>query len=141
MTRPCQKHHVIPSDLSLLTNVRQEINDLLSRFDYPKNTVFAIRLAVDEALCNAIKHGNRCDKSKNITVDYQIDDNRFTMSVEDEGEGFKATDIPDPTADENLTKTSGRGVMLIELYMTKVTYNDRGNIITISKDKTCTKPA
>ena len=141
MNRHSQKHHVIPSDLSQLAAIRSEINQQLSLYNYPENTVFAIRLAVDEALCNAIKHGNKQDSTKNITVDYDINDKRFTMTVEDQGEGFTPKDIPDPTADENLTKTSGRGVMLIQLYMTNVKYNTKGNIITISKDKSCIKPA
>ena len=141
MTRPSQKHHVIPSDLAQVGALRTEISEQLSTYEYPKNTAFAIRLAVDEAICNAIKHGNKLDQSKNVTIDYTIDNDKFTMTVEDQGEGFTPANVPDPTAEENLTKTSGRGVMLIDLYMTNVTYNNKGNIITITKDKSCKKPA
>ncbi len=140
MNAPLKQHHVLSSDLANLTPLRQEVIQKLSEYDYPDNTVFAIRLAVDEALCNAIKHGNHQDKSKSIIVDYAIDHERFVMSVEDQGQGFRIKDVPDPTAKENLVKPSGRGVMLIDLYMTQVKYNQKGNQITITKDKNCPKP-
>ncbi len=58
------------------------------------------------------------------------------IEIEDEGEGFDVADIPDPTADENLERPCGRGLMLMRAFMTSITYNERGNRVVLVKDKT-----
>lgn len=90
---------------------------------------FAIQLALDEALANAIKHGNCDDPDKKVAVEYHVDASRFEARVRDEGCGFDPEDVPDPTAEENLNRPHGRGVLLMRAYMDEVSYSDRGRCV------------
>ena len=69
---------------------------------YDRASCFALRLALEEALTNAIRHGNRSNPQKNVTVQYQVDSGRVVIEVEDQGEGFDPQAVPDPTRVENL---------------------------------------
>lgn len=129
--------------LHTLTEVPQAQEAMLSEVEqrgFAREAVFAIRLALDEALTNAIRHGNGGDPSKAVTVRYDLDDDRFRVTVCDEGPGFNPGQIPDPTLAENLERPHGRGVMLMNAYMTEVSFNASGNCVTLVKDKTCRKP-
>jgi serine/threonine-protein kinase RsbW len=102
---------------------------------YSADVCFAIRLALEEALINAIKHGNRFDPHKRIRILAEVGDRRTAITIEDEGEGFRPEALPDPTADENLEKPGGRGIMLMRAYMDQVTYNQRGNQVVMVKNR------
>lgn len=132
---------VIPSKLTELPAVQQAIIDDAQRHGFGKDEVFAIRLALDEAISNAIHHGNQGDPAKTVTIEYAVDDQTVTIDVTDQGPGFQRDTLPDPTLEENLTTPHGRGVMLIEAYMTEVRYNQSGNHITMVKRKGCKLPA
>lgn len=106
---------------------------------------FGIRLGLDEAMINAIKHGNKY--SGEIKVSYSDFGEYVRVKIEDSGEGFNPSSVPDPVAIENLEKPSGRGIMLMKAYAQRVEYNSKGNCVTldfyrkpnekkISKDKT-----
>ena len=124
---------VIPSDLIAARDVVGELLDEAEAAGYTEGVCFAIRLALEEALSNAIKHGNCYDPAKKIKVCAELDQRRASVSVADEGEGFDPADVPDPTADENIEKPSGRGIMLMRAYMDDVVYNRRGNEVRITK--------
>lgn len=95
--------------------------------------IFHVRLALDEALANAVKHGNRMDPSKQIHLRCVIHDQRVEITIEDEGEGFDLTSVPDPMQKENLTKPGGRGLLLMRSFMTDIRYNLAGNCVTLVK--------
>ncbi|MBR0224605.1 MAG: ATP-binding protein [Thermoguttaceae bacterium] len=95
--------------------------------------VFAIRLALDEAVANAIEHGNRRDPDKKVRLSAEISGERILVSIQDEGPGFNFDAIKDPTLDENLELPQGRGLFLIRNFMTHVWHNDKGNIIYMEK--------
>ena len=120
---------VITTDLKAARKVAEQVLKEARAFGYPEEAVFAIKLAMEEALINAIKHGNRNDAAKRICVEFDIGPRRAVLQVTDEGEGFRPEDLPDPTADENLECPSGRGVMLMRAYMDKVEFNSRGNAV------------
>jgi serine/threonine-protein kinase RsbW len=107
---------------------------VLENKGYGERNIFAVKLALEEAVINAIKHGNELDDTKKVTVSFYIDEDRALISVADEGPGFKPDDVPDPTDDENLLATSGRGLALIRAYMDEVRFNDKGTEITMVKD-------
>lgn len=102
----------------------QILDDVRSK-GFSGNNFFAINLALEEALTNAIRHGNRHDPNKKIHVEAKVTPRRAEFLIEDEGPGFDRKSIPDPTTEENLEKCSGRGILLIEAYMSSVTW-DRG---------------
>jgi serine/threonine-protein kinase RsbW len=124
---------LIPSDLLATRQPEQEIIDALQRFDYPEQALFAIKLALEEALVNAIKHGNQCDPAKRITIRYDVNPARAIITVADQGTGFCPASVPDCTADENLNRPSGRGIMLMRSYMDQVHYSRRGNMVRMIK--------
>jgi serine/threonine-protein kinase RsbW len=121
-------------------NVMQSIVAAVESHGYSEGAVFAVRLALDEALSNAIRHGNQNNPKKTVTVEYEVTDDQARISICDEGPGFTPADLPDPTLDENLERPHGRGVMLIQAYMTEVSYNDKGNCVTMVKHRTCQLP-
>jgi serine/threonine-protein kinase RsbW len=123
----------IPSDTAEGMAVQERVLGALDRLEFSPRDVFGIRLALEEALVNAIKHGNRLDPQKQVRISCWIDRHRIEIRIEDEGRGFRPADIPDPTADENLEKPSGRGIMLMRAFMDSIEYNDRGNCVTLKK--------
>ena len=92
-----------------------------------------MQLALEEGLANAIKHGNKMDPDKQVTVECFLNEDVVRVVIKDEGEGFDIDDVPDPTLPENLDKPSGRGVMLMKAFMDDVIYNDSGNQLTFIK--------
>jgi serine/threonine-protein kinase RsbW len=123
----------IPSDLAEARRLQSQIEEALQATAYTEHDIFAIRLALEEALVNAIKHGNQLDPEKNVRVSYQVTADKFFVQITDEGPGFDPNDVPDPTLPENLEKGCGRGVFLIREFMTDVTYHGRGNVVSMSK--------
>jgi serine/threonine-protein kinase RsbW len=107
---------------------------------YDQSQVFGIKLALEEALTNAIKHGNAFDESKFVHVEYEVDSERLKVTVCDEGPGFHPETVPDPTLDENLNRPCGRGVMLMQCYMTDVSFNEAGTCVTMVKRRDCRLP-
>lgn len=125
---------VVPNNLRAAKASEDRIMGDLARHGYPEESLFAIKLALEEALTNAVKHGNRNDASKRLVVKFRVDNQRAVIMVRDEGQGFAIDDVPDPTADENLERPNGRGIMLMQAYMTKVQYNSVGNEVWMLKE-------
>jgi len=100
---------------------------------YTEEDIFAMRLSMEEALLNAIRHGNTKDQQKKITLRYCVNEQQIDIYVADEGSGFDPMKIADPTLPENLERPNGRGVMLMRAYMNLVEYNDIGNVVHMVK--------
>lgn len=121
------------SCLDRARQVEQEILASCEKHHFPEADIFAIKLALEEALVNAVKHGNKLDRCKMVKVNYHITDQRADIVIEDQGCGFNPAELPDPTADENLEMCSGRGILLMRAYMTSVVFNPQGNKVTLTK--------
>jgi len=106
---------------------------LLKECGWDEQEIFGLHLAIEEAVVNAIKHGNQYDQTKNVRLCYEVSAERFHLQIEDEGSGFSPEDVPDPTDDDNLETPSGRGLMLMRAFMTDVAYNESGNCVTLVK--------
>lgn len=128
------REHVIPSDLNEARRVQEEIGALLQTA-FGEHDLFAIRMAVEEALVNAIKHGNQMDPGKSVRVVYALTHDNFQVHITDEGPGFNPEDVPDPTAPENLERPCGRGLLLIRHYMSDVSFRDGGKTISMFKHR------
>ena len=126
---------VIPSSLRAAREVEDCIIGRIETLGYSPQCAFAIRLALEEAMVNAHKHGNRGDTSKEITVSFDINDDRAVIRVRDEGNGFDPGGVPDPTAPDRIPLPSGRGIMLMRAYLDEVTFNERGNEVQLVKEK------
>ena len=125
----------IPSDTSEAQEVQERIIAQLEQYEYAMRDVFSMRLAIEEAIVNAIKHGNKRDVEKKVHVSWSVNAQRVTVAVEDEGAGFKLEEVPDCTAEENLDKPSGRGIMLMRNFLSSIEYNDKGNRVTLVKER------
>jgi len=125
----------IASDLDAKRQVQERIMQEVARCGYDADDTFAIKLALEEALMNAMKHGNKLDRSKKVHVQAKISRRRAEITVEDEGPGFDRRSVPDPTTEENLCKCSGRGILLIEAYMNKVIWSKHGRRVKMIKLK------
>ncbi|MCC7423097.1 MAG: ATP-binding protein [Planctomycetaceae bacterium] len=123
----------IPSDTVQGQAVQERIVRMLETLDYPPRDVFGVRLALEEAIVNAIKHGNGMDPEKNVRIECSISSERVTIEIEDQGEGFVPSEVPDPTDFENLEKPCGRGLMLMRSFMNRIDFNETGNRVTIEK--------
>ena len=114
------------------------INHLLEQMrsvGFSDKELFGMRLALEEAIVNAIKHGNRCNPAKQVAIRYQLSEDQIVLEIEDEGAGFDPDGLPDPLAPENLERPGGRGVFLIRQYMSWVQYNEKGNCVTFCKKR------
>ena len=123
----------IPSDLAASRDVHKTIMDLVEAQRYDEQSTFAIRLALEEGLMNAIKHGNKHDPKKTVHVEAKVTPKSTEITIEDQGKGFHREDVPDPCAVENLLKCSGRGILLMEAYMDKVEYSNGGRRVRMVK--------
>jgi len=124
---------VIPSDLAEASQIQEIMERQLEQSDFDDKEIFGIRLAFEEAVVNAIKHGNQMDRRKHVQVRYRILADRFEAVVADEGPGYDPTDLRDPLAEENLERPSGRGLFLIKHYMTEVVVHAPGNRVAMCK--------
>ncbi|MDY6912918.1 MAG: ATP-binding protein [Planctomycetota bacterium] len=124
---------VIFSDLKAAREVEEKVLCEVAACGYSEASCFAIKLAIEESLNNAIRHGNGYDSNKRVRVGCQIDPQRVCIIVADEGDGFDPASVPDPTANENLEKPHGRGIMLMQAYMDEVHFNKKGNEVRLIK--------
>jgi serine/threonine-protein kinase RsbW len=132
------RQFVIQSDLEEARRLQDEIEAVV-RTAFEEHEAFAIKMAIEEALVNAIKHGNQMDQGKVVRGLYALGPERFDIRITDEGPGFNPDDVPDPTAPENLERPCGRGLLLIRYYMSEVTFQDNGRTIAMCKLRNGTK--
>ncbi len=123
----------IPSVLDLMHSILEYLTKRVEKLGVVNPERSNLFVALDEAFVNAVKHGNKFDAGKNIRIVADITPEEARFTIEDEGEGFDVSTIPDPTDIENLFKTSGRGVMFMYNIMDEVIYNSKGNRITMVK--------
>ncbi len=124
---------VIPSDPVEARRIQDDIERALIACSFDEREIFSIRLALEEALVNAIKHGNQMDRTKKVRIHYCVNPERFDINIADEGHGFDPDDVPDPMAIENLERPCGRGLLLMRHYMTEVIFHPPGNHLSMSK--------
>jgi len=130
------KSVVIKSSQSAVERLCSQLLEAAVANNFDGDDIFAIHLALEEALLNAIQHGNKEDVVRQITVEYLITPAKFDISIADEGAGFDPDAVPDPRCEENLRKCCGRGLLLMRSYMDAVEYNETGNCVHMVKHKT-----
>lgn len=111
----------------------KEIVTQMSAAGWSEKLQLDVHLCLEEALMNAIKHGNSNDPKKSVFLKVWLSKELLRIEINDEGPGFDIDDVPDPCCAENLTKTSGRGLMLLRHYMDVVQYSKKGNSLFLEK--------
>jgi serine/threonine-protein kinase RsbW len=123
----------IPSVVELLNPILSYLTERVEKLGVIDSSTSNLFVALDEAFANAIRHGNKLDPSKMVRIAADLSVEEASFTIEDEGEGFDVSSIPDPRDPMNLMKASGRGVFFISSIMDEVRYNERGNKITMVK--------
>lgn len=126
----------IPSDIRYIEDVLNYLNSRLVELEIIAPDDPDIMIALDEAIANAIKHGNRNDPRKKVTVIAELSAKGARFRIRDEGPGFSFKEVPDPTHPSRLMKPCGRGLLLINHLMDRVSHNKRGNEIRMFKRST-----
>ncbi|MBI3448398.1 MAG: ATP-binding protein [Acidobacteria bacterium] len=118
-------------------NLVHAANDEVCRLlDFDEDTTMNLSLALHEATVNAIKHGNRLDSSKTVSVIFQMRPGELEVTIRDQGNGFDAARPEDPRAARNLEKTNGRGLFLMRSFMDRVEFRHvpgEGMVVSLMK--------
>lgn len=123
---------VLGSDLSELGKVEAFVKQIVHSSKANGELADSIMLLLSEAATNAIIHGNKCQFQKKVYLEAYISNNEIIVTITDEGDGFNPKDVPDPLAEHNLLKTSGRGLYLMKEYADDVKYNEKGNQLVLT---------
>lgn len=123
----------LPSRLESVQEAARELAAYLAPLKLDEQIQFDLRLALSEAVANAIRYGNKLQPHQPVRLGFALSGGAVRIQVRDVGPGFDYRRLPDPTAPENLLKGSGRGVFLIHQFMDDVRFNARGNEITMVK--------
>jgi len=123
----------MPSEIRHMDGVLYYLNERMLKLGIVRSDDSEVLIALDEAIVNAIKHGNKCDprKAVHIVAEFSSDGARFTIS--DEGVGFVREDVPDPRDPCRLLEPNGRGLLLINHIMDEVCFNQMGNQLEMFK--------
>ena len=124
----------VPSEIKYIKKVSSGVLASLKAHNVRDDKAFEIKLCLEEAVRNAIVHGNHSDRKLSVRISYKIDGGRIEIDVEDEGKGFDHKALPDPTKSDNLMKNCGRGVYIIKKMMDKAEFNETGNKLTMTKN-------
>jgi len=122
------------SDIKNINLVERLIDDLSEKHDLHDDVYGKLLLSVVEAVNNAIVHGNKMDLEKDVVLEYAIDDAKIDFIITDMGEGFDYNNIPDPTKPENVEKTHGRGIFLMNHLADEIEFSKNGSIVKLSFD-------
>jgi serine/threonine-protein kinase RsbW len=127
-------HIQIPSQLKFIKGIAHNIIADAKLMGYDERELRdKIPVTVDEAVTNAIKHGNKFQEDKKVTIEVSMNTERIKIVVADEGDGFDVSAVPDPTDPMNFLKPSGRGILFMHIGMDTVRYNEKGNVLTLIK--------
>jgi serine/threonine-protein kinase RsbW len=122
----------IGSEISNLRIVEKAIDEVSAELGVKEDYYGKILVSTMEAVNNAIMHGNKADIKKYVEIEFLYEKKELFISVQDEGQGFKPKEIPDPTKPENIEKFHGRGVFLMSKLADSIIFNKRGNRVTMS---------
>ena len=110
----------LPSRIDTIATAAAAVAEFVGRSGISDEAAFGIDMAVREAVTNAVLHGNRQDDNKTVEIVLKSSPDAVEISVHDQGPGFNPEDVPDPTASENILKTSGRGIFFMRTFMDEV---------------------
>ena len=122
----------IPSLPDNVRIVESFIDNSKEKFKFNDDIYGNVMIAITEAVNNAIQHGNKNDKNKNVLLSMEYKEDRLKFTVEDQGNGFDFTDVPDPTAPGNIEQTNGRGIFLMKTLADEVRFLEDGRIAQLT---------
>jgi serine/threonine-protein kinase RsbW len=126
----------LPSRVESIAEAAAAADAAARRYGLSEEAAFGLDMAVREAVTNAVLHGNKQDESKQVEITFAEEGGEFVVTVRDRGEGFDPTGVADPTAAENLLKTSGRGILFMRNFMDTVEWQphpEGGTVVRMTK--------
>jgi serine/threonine-protein kinase RsbW len=108
---------LLDSTLDSVDTAETLVLKLARELGFPEDDLHDLGMAVREAMVNAVVHGNRYNLNKKVHLSVAKEADRLSVRIVDEGEGFERSGLPDPLADENLLRQSGRGLLLIQAFV------------------------
>jgi serine/threonine-protein kinase RsbW len=126
----------LPSRVESIDEAAQAAAEAARRAGLTDEALFGLDMAVREAVTNAVLHGNRQDEAKPVEISFDARGGEFVVAVRDRGEGFDPTRVADPTAEENLLKASGRGILFMRTFMDSVEWSrhpEGGTVVRMAK--------
>ncbi len=137
MAHPTQWHWccdlAIPAQAGAGDQVIDRVLHQMKLLEWPERDMFNVQLAFEEAMTNAIMHGNRSDPRKKVYLQCSVQENEVRLTIRDEGRGFNPDTLPDPRHPDNILIPSGRGILLIRHIMSRVEFLPSGNGLTMVK--------
>lgn len=137
MAQPTQWHWscelTVPGASGAGDPVIDRVLHQMKLLDWPERDMFNVQLAFEEAMTNAIMHGNRSDPRKKVHLKCRIREDEVQISIRDEGAGFNPEKVPDPRHPDNILIPSGRGILLIRHIMSSVEFLPDGTGLTMTK--------
>lgn len=131
-----------PSVMESIHIAENLVDAVCAEFHVKEDYYGEILISMTEAVNNAIVHGNKLDSSKNVTLTFEITtENSMRFTIEDEGPGFDYSNLPDPTAPENIEKPHGRGVFLMRNLADKCSFEDGGRVVILDFEVLENEPA
>lgn len=112
-----------PSRIEAINEAAAAVSEFMNRLGIAEDVAFGIDMAAREAVTNAVVHGNKFDDAKVVEVKLRNTPESLEISVHDQGSGFNPNNVPDPTKDENILKTSGRGIFFMRNFMDEVAWS------------------
>jgi serine/threonine-protein kinase RsbW len=109
--------HKYPSTLESVDTAELEILKAADYVGFDEDEQHRIGMAVRECMVNAVVHGNRYNRNKQVHVNVALSDEQFIIRIVDQGEGFEVQEVPDPLHENNLLRHSGRGLFLMGAFM------------------------
>ena len=136
MSAPSPEHALHARLASHLESYHPFVQEVLERLEvcgWQRGELFAVHMALEESISNAIRHGNKFDDAKEVEVECVVSSARFWVRICDQGQGFQPEKVPDCRSLERLEVPGGRGLTLMKAYMDDVAYNACGNCLTMEK--------
>jgi len=130
-----EKSIKIASKIDNINKIEKFIDDFSEKNEINSEIYGKILIATVEAVNNSIVHGNKEDINKHVYVNLKIQGDKIYITVEDEGNGFDYSHVPDPTKPENVENIHGRGIYLMQHLADDVSFNDKGTIVTMEFNK------
>ncbi|TWR29848.1 ATP-binding protein [Mucilaginibacter pallidiroseus] len=114
--------------ISLLENLIEEVAD---KYNVPEDTFANMMTCLNEAVTNAIVHGNKLDPDKTVIINAEVDTKRIIWTITDQGQGFDYNNLADPTAPDRIEELTGRGVFILKHLADQCIFNASGNEVEL----------
>jgi serine/threonine-protein kinase RsbW len=121
----------LPSKTESIARLELLIEEIADKYHVAEDTFANMMTCLNEAVINAIIHGNKHDETKKVIINAEVELKRIIWTITDEGTGFDYANLADPTAPENLENLTGRGVFIIKHLADQCIFNTSGNTIEL----------